>query len=89
MAGFERKTKRYPSDLTDEEWARIAPLLPNPAKRGRKPGVNTREGLNAIRYMARSEGGWRMPPKDFPPRQTVYCLSFHLRVAPARQTVYC
>ena len=35
MAGIERKTKRYPSDLTDEEWARIAPLLPNPAKRGR------------------------------------------------------
>ena len=72
MAGIERKTKRYPSDLTDEEWARIAPLLPNPAKRGRKPGVDMREVLNAIRYMARSGGGWRMLPKDFPPWQTVY-----------------
>ena len=34
MARIERKTKRYPNDLTDEEWARIAPLLPKPAKRG-------------------------------------------------------
>ena len=49
MAGIERKTKRYPSDVIDEEWARIAPLLPKPAKRGRKPGVDMREVLNAIR----------------------------------------
>ena len=62
-----KKTKRYPSDLTDEEWERIAPFLPAPAKKGRKPGVDLREVLNAIRYMARSGGGWRMLPKDFPP----------------------
>ena len=54
MAGIELKTKRYPSDLTDEERSRIAPLLANPAKRGRKPGVDKREVLNAIRYLARS-----------------------------------
>lgn len=72
MAMIERKTKRYPTDLTDEEWVRIAPLLPNPSKRGRKPGVDMREILNAIRYVARSGGGWRMLPKDFPPWQTVY-----------------
>ena len=52
--------------------ARSSPLLPRPAKRGRKPGVDLREILNAIRYMARSGGGWRMLPKDFPPWQTVY-----------------
>lgn len=69
---IERKTKRYPTDLTDEEWAWIAPLLPTPSKRGRKPGVDMREILNAIRYMTRSGGGWRMLPKDFPPWQTVY-----------------
>jgi putative transposase len=68
----ERKTKRYPSDLTEEEWERIAPFLPPPAKKGRKPEVDLREVLNAIRYMARSGGGWRMLPKDFPPWQTVY-----------------
>ena len=72
MADLEKKTKRYPTDLTDEEWRRIAPLLPKPPRRGRKPGVEMREILNAIRYMARSGGGWRMLPKDFPPWQTVY-----------------
>ena len=52
MAKIEKKTKRYPSDLTDEEWARIEPLLPKPAKKGRKPAVDMREIVNAIRYMA-------------------------------------
>lgn len=72
MAAIERKTRRYPTDLTDEEWGRITPLLPTPAKLGRKRGVDLREVLNAIRYMTRSGGGWRMLPKDFPPWQTVY-----------------
>ena len=66
------KTKRCPRDLTDEEWERIAPLLPKPGKRGRKAEVAQREVLNGIRYMSRSGGGWRMLPKDFPPWQTVY-----------------
>ena len=72
MAEIARKTKRYPSDLTDEEWERIRPLLPKPLKRGRKPAPNLREILNAIRYMARSAGGWRMLPHEFGPWQTVY-----------------
>ncbi|MGH7878846.1 MAG: transposase, partial [Candidatus Binataceae bacterium] len=72
MARIEKKTRRYPSDLTDEEWERIKPPLPRPAKKGRKPEVGLREVLNAIRYMARSGGGWRMLPRDFPPWQTVY-----------------
>ena len=72
MAKIEKKTKRYPSDLTDEEWERIRPLLPRPAKKGRKPEVDLREVVNAIRYMARSGGGWRMLPNNFPPWQTVY-----------------
>ena len=71
-AAIEQQTKCYPSDLTDEEWARIAPLLPRPARRGRRPMVDLREVLNAIRYMARSAGGWHMLPKDFLPWQTVY-----------------
>jgi len=57
MADVERKTKRYPTDLTDAEWAVIRPLLPKPPKRGRKPAVDLREVLNAIRYMARSACG--------------------------------
>ena len=72
MAVIERRTKRYPTDLTDEEWAQIAPLLPPPAKGGRKPEVDLREVLKAIRCMTRTGGGRRMLPKDFPPWQTVY-----------------
>jgi hypothetical protein len=48
---YERKGLRYPSDLTDPEWALIAPLIP-PAKRGgRKREVKFREVLNAILYV--------------------------------------
>jgi putative transposase len=72
MAELARKTKRYPSDLTDEEWAQLAPLMPKPSRRGRKPTADLREMLNAIRYMACSAGGWRMLPTDFGPWQTVY-----------------
>jgi len=71
MAKIEKKTKRYPSDLTDEEWARIEPFLSRASKAGRPIEVDLREVLNAIRYMARSGGGWRMLPNDFPPWQTV------------------
>jgi putative transposase len=71
MADIARKTRRYPSDLTDEERERIQPLLPKPPKHGRKVSVDLREMLNAIRYMAR-RGGWRMLPTNFGPWQTVY-----------------
>jgi transposase len=70
QARFERQ--RYPTDLTDAEWERVRPLLPRPARRGRKPSVNLREVLNAVRYLARAGVGWRMLPHDFPPWQTVY-----------------
>lgn len=72
MADLEKRTKRYPTDLTDEEWAIVRPFLPPAPKRGRKPVTDLREVLNALRYLARTGGGWRMLPKDFPPWQTVY-----------------
>jgi putative transposase len=72
MARIEAKTKRYPSDLTDEEWRACAPLLPRPARSGRKRTTDLREVLNAIRYMVRSGCEWRMMPVHFPPWQTVY-----------------
>ena len=44
----DRKGLRYPSDLTDAEWALVGPLIP-PAKRGGRPrDVNVREVLNAV-----------------------------------------
>jgi putative transposase len=72
MAQIERKTKRYPSDLTDEEWSSMEPLMPPRAKRGRRRQIDFREVLNAIRYMVRSGCEWRMLPVHFPPWQTVY-----------------
>jgi putative transposase len=72
MAALEKKTKRYPSDLTEEEWSSIEPLLPQPGNRGRKRTTDLREVVNAIRYMVRSGCEWRMLPVHFPPWQTVY-----------------
>ena len=68
---FERG-RHYPPDLTDAEWEQVRPLLLEPPRRGRTPGVDLREVLNAIRYMARSGGGWRTLPVHFGPWQTVY-----------------
>jgi transposase len=58
--------------LTDKEWQRIKPLLPDVPRRGRKPTRDLRGVLNAIRTMARSGSGWRMSPEDFPLWPTVY-----------------
>lgn len=66
------KTKRYRSDLTDEEWAAIEPFLPKPAGVGSPRRVDMREVLNAIRYLVRSGCAWAMLPAHFPPWQTVY-----------------
>ncbi len=63
MAEIAKKTQRYPTDLTDEEWERIGPMLPGAARTGRPPGVDFREVLNAIRYLARAGCGWPMDNK--------------------------
>lgn len=72
MAQIARKTKQYPSDLTDEEWDRLAPLMPKPGRRGRPREVDFREVINAVRYLVRSGCGWRMLPFHFGAWQTVY-----------------
>lgn len=72
MAEIARKTKRYRSDMTDEEWHRIAPLMPKPSRRGRRRSVDFREIINAVRYLVRSGCGWEMLPIHFGPWQTVY-----------------
>jgi transposase len=71
MAQIARKTKRYPSDLTDEEWDRLAPLMPKLGRRGRPREVDFREVINAVRYLLRSGCGWRMLPVHFGAWQTV------------------
>lgn len=72
MAAIEKKPRRYPTDLTDEEWSQVEPLLSKPGKTGRRRRINLREVLNAIRYLARTGCGWRMLPVNFPAWQTVY-----------------
>src|SRR5476649_1221295 len=63
---------RYPSDLTDAEWAVIEPMIP-PAKRGGRPReVNLREVLNAIFYVLSTGCQWKALPKDLPPKSTAH-----------------
>ena len=69
---YERKTPRYPSDLTDGEWVLVAPLIP-PAKRGgRKREVDVREVMNGVLYVLETGCQWRALPKDLPPKSTVH-----------------
>lgn len=62
---------RYASDLSDEEWALIAPLLPPRRRLGRPRRVSLRDVVEAIFYMLATGCQWRALPKDFPPRSTV------------------
>ncbi len=68
----ERRGLRYPSDLTDEEWSLLGPLIP-PAKRGgRKRSVDTREVMNGLLYVLETGCPLRHLPRDFPPKSTVH-----------------
>lgn len=66
----DRDDLRYPSDLTDAEWAILEPLLPSPSKTGRKRGWPMREIINAIFFVLRGGCPWRMLPEHFPPHPT-------------------
>jgi transposase len=69
---YDRSDLRYPSDLTDAEWAIIAPLIP-PAKRGgRRRSVDLRAVVNGLLYVLENGCKWRCLPKHFPPRSTVH-----------------
>ena len=63
---------RSETDLTDAEWAVIAPLMPEPALCGRPATWTTREILNAICYVLRGGIAWRLIPKDLPPKSTAF-----------------
>jgi hypothetical protein len=61
-AKIRTKLKRYPTDLSDEEWSVIAPLFPPPSKKGRPRKTDLREVVNAIRYLVRTGCGWESCP---------------------------
>ena len=71
--GYRREGGRFPSDLTDAQWARLEPLIP-PAKPGGRPRkTDMRAAMNAIFYLLRTGCPWRYLPRGlFPPRSTVY-----------------
>jgi transposase len=66
------RTSCYPSDLTDEEWALVEPLLPPAGSGGRPEKHSRREIVDAVLYVVRTGCAWRQLPADFPPWQTVY-----------------
>ena len=69
---YDRSHLRYESDLSDAEWAEVAPLIP-PAKPGGRPrSTDMRRVLNAINYLLRTGCQWAFLPRDFPPKSTVY-----------------
>ena len=71
-ARYDRSKRRYPTDLTDDEWALIERLIP-PAKRGgNKRTVNMREVVNGLMYILGTGCQWAAIPKDLAPRSTVH-----------------
>src|SRR3954449_8348278 len=68
----ERRGLRYPSDLTDAEWALVEPFIPPARRGGRKRTVDVREVLNGILYVLATGCQWRALPKDLPPKSTVH-----------------
>ena len=69
--------KTYPSDLRDEEWALLDPLIPRARKAGRPEKYPKRAILNAIFYLVRSGCAWRMLPSDLPPWKLVWHYFAH------------
>lgn len=69
---MDRSTRRsYPSDLTDEQWAILAPMLPPAVAAGRPRTTDLRDVLDAIFYLLSTGCGWSALPHDFPPEGTV------------------
>lgn len=71
-AKYERRGLRYPSDLTDAEWALVEPHIPTAKRGGRRRAVDVREVLQGVLYVLETGCQWRHLPKDFPPRSTVW-----------------
>jgi putative transposase len=66
------KRKPYASDLTDDQWNVLAPLLPVAKLGGRPRTVDVREVMSGILYVLRTGCAWRMMPHDLRPWQTAY-----------------
>src|SRR5674476_972376 len=69
---YNRDKLRYPSDLTDDEWALVAPLIPAAKRGGRRRSVDVREVANGLMYVLSTGCQWRYVPKDLPPKSTLF-----------------
>jgi len=69
---YDRSKLRYPSDLTDEEWKLVEPLIPPGKRGGSKRTVVMREVVNGLMYILSTGCQWAALPKDLPPKSTVY-----------------
>jgi transposase len=68
---YDRSKLRYPSDLKDEEWALIGPMIPPPKRGGNKRTVDVREVVNGLMYLLSTGCQWNALPRDLPPKSTV------------------
>ena len=68
---YDRSKLRYPSDVTDEEWAFIEPLIPAAKPGGNKRSIDERSVVNGVMYILSTGCQWAALPKDLPPRSTV------------------
>ncbi len=68
---YDRSKLRYPSDVTDEEWGLIGPLISPVKKGGNKRTVDVRAVVNGVMYILSTGCQWAALPKDLPPRSTV------------------
>lgn len=66
------RTKRYSSDLTEDQWNLISGLIPPSKSGGRPRKYHDKDTIDAILYVVRTGCQWRQLPMDFPPWQTVY-----------------
>ena len=71
-ARYNRGKLRYPSDVTDDEWAHVEPLIPKAKRGGNKRHVDVREIVNGLMYILSTGCQWRAIPKDLPARSTVH-----------------
>ena len=69
---YNRDQLRYPSDVTEEEWEEIAPLIPPARRGGRRRSVDIRAVFNGLLYVLSTGCQWRAIPTDFPPRSTIF-----------------
>ena len=67
--------KKYPSDISDEQWEKLKGVLPTAKGGGRPRSTDLREVVNALLYLAAVRCPWRMLPHDLPGWQTVYAYA--------------